>query len=201
MADFSVSVADLFNQAFGSTRGKPFDGNLVTKDEAVDIEFETVDDGSGEGTEFLTVRNELNAKTSKGQSIFMPIQIGGVLLPNEPTISFSKKKRIVETALVGSTRRGTVKELISSDDWEIVIRGVSVNHVSALYYPEDEVNALNELDAREEAMEINCALTQLLGIDRIVIKSFRLLEMVGVQHAQAYEFQCVSDDDFILNLD
>jgi len=34
-----------------------------------------------------------------------------------------------------------------------------------------------------------------------VIKQFSLPEMIGIQHAQAYELICVSDEDFELNID
>jgi hypothetical protein len=45
-----------------------------------------------------------------------------------------------------------------------------------------------------------CALTNLLGIYRLVITSFELPEMIGIQHAQAYQFTCISDEDFLLEL-
>lgn len=201
MAEFNLSIANLFERAFGVSRGKPYDSNLLRDQATEKIEFDEVGGSNQEGTEFLTTRNELNAKLPTGRSLFMPVEIGGYLLPYEPTISFSKRKRIVETGLVGSRRKGTVKELISSEDWEITIRGIALNSESKLYYPEDQVAKLNDLDKREEALEINSALTSLLGIYRIVIKQFRLPEMIGVQHAQAYEFQCVSDEDFILELE
>lgn len=199
MADLNLSVEGLFEKAFGTGRG--FDGNQLRTDEQPKKEFDVPADESGEGTEFLSVRNELNAKLPDGRSIFMPVQLGGVLLPNEPTISFAVKKRVVQTDLVGSKRKGTVKELINSEDWQVTIRGVAINFDSKDFYPEDIVKSLNELSNREEALEIRCALTSLLGIYRLVIVNFRLLEMVGVQHAQAYEFRCVSDEDFILEID
>lgn len=201
MAELNLSLPDLFRRAFGIERGLPYDGSKLNEEETTKIEFDEIENVSDEGTEFLTVRNELNAKLPDGRAIFMPVQIADVLLPNEPTIAFSKRKRIIETALVGSKRKGTVKELISSEDWEITIRGIAVNYESKIYYPEDQVADLIGLDAREESLEIKSALTSLLGIYRIVIKSFRLTEMVGIQHAQAYEFQCVSDEDFILEIE
>lgn len=199
MTEFSIK--ELFERAFKTNRGKPYDGQQLNESTNEAIEYEAEDTGTDEGTEFLTVRNEIGAKLPDGRAMFMPVEINGYVLPNEPTMSFTKRKRIVETALVGSKRRGSVKELISSEDWEITIRGIAVNSKSALYYPEDDVKALNDLDSKEEALSINSALTSLLGIYNIVIKSFRLTEMTGIQHAQAYEFQCVSDEDFILNLD
>jgi hypothetical protein len=146
------------------------------------------------------MRNTLNAVLPTGQSIFMPIRLGGVLLPNEPTIRITGQKTIVETALAGSTRRGTVKELISVDDYQVLIRGIAINYSSKLIYPEDQVKALHDLYLKNESLLIECALTNLLGIYRLVIKSVDFPEMVGVQHAQAYEFTCISDEDFDLEI-
>ena len=200
MAEFDFSINSLFERAFGIGRGKPYDAGQLREDESVEIEYEDVEVASEEGTEFVSVRNALNARTPQGEAIFLPVKIGGLLLPNEPTISFSKEKRIEKTVLPGSRRRGTVKELISSEDWQITIRGIAINYESKIFYPEDQVKKLIDLDAEERALDIQCALTSLLGIYRVVIKKISLPEMIGIQHAQAYELQCVSDEDFVLEL-
>jgi hypothetical protein len=199
MSEFSLSLPDLFNRAFRTQRG--YDGSKLEQPNEATPVYEEADSTPAEGTEFVSVRNTLNAKLADGRPMFMPVRIGGVLLPNEPTIFLRKRKRIVETTLIGSVRRGTVKELITSDDWEVIIRGIAVNTESTLYYPEDQVKDLNDLDAREEALEIECALTSLLGIYRVVIFEVSFPEMVGIQHAQAYELRCISDEDFILEID
>jgi len=201
MAELNLSIPDLFRRAFNTSRGQQYDAGQLNEEEAAAIEYEGPSSAQLEGTEFLTVRNELNAKLPDGRPLFMPVQLGGVLLPNEPTINLSKRKRIAETSLIGSRRKGTVKELISSEDWQITIRGIAVNAASTLYYPEDQVAQLKELDAREEALDIKCALTSLLGIYRVVIYQISFPEMIGIQHAQAYELKCVSDEDFILEIE
>lgn len=201
MATFDFSIDQIFRQAFGFARGGRYDGAQIDQSAGAAVSYEAPSGVPQEGTEFLTVRNALNAKLADGRALFMPVAIGGVVLPNEPTLYLSKRKRIVKTTLVGSRRRGSVKELISSEDWEIEIRGICVNTESLEFYPEDQVAAINELDAREEALEIECALTSLLGIYRIVIEQIRFPEMIGMQHAQAYELKCVSDEDFILEID
>lgn len=200
MAEFDI--ASLFRQAFAIERGRPYDGSqaqppVINKAPGFP---ETPDSGSLEGSEFVNMRNTLSSQTPLGTVLFMPVSIGGVLLPNEPSVSVSSRKNIVETALVGSTRRGTVKELISIEDWVITVRGIAYNYDSKIYYPEDQVKALNDLYDRNESLEIKCALTSLLGIYRVVIKDFLMPEMIGVQNAQAYQFNLVSDEDFILEL-
>ncbi|MEO0625568.1 MAG: DUF6046 domain-containing protein, partial [Bacteroidota bacterium] len=186
MADFDVSINNLFERAFGFNRGRPFDAGQLNDESSDPASFDTPSINDSEGTEFVTLRNELNARLPDGRLLFMPISIGGVLLPNEPTISLRKNKHIVKTKMVGSNAPGTVKELVSSGDWSIVIRGVAVNFDSVKFYPEDQVKQLRDLDAREQALEVRCALTSLLGIYRLVIEKFSLPEMVGISHAQAY---------------
>lgn len=199
MAELNLSIPDLFRRVFRTERG--YDGSKLEEAAETNIEYEEPSASDEEGTEFLSVRNTLNAKLADGRPMFMPVRIGGVLLPNEPTIYLTKRKRIVETTLVGSVRRGTVKELITSDDWEITIRGIAVNSQSTLFYPEDAVASINELDRREEALEVECALLSLLGVFRVVIHQVTFPEMVGIQHAQAYELRCISDEDFILEIE
>lgn len=202
MAEFNLDIGTLINRAFGVGRGKPFDpGQVQQPTIRQEQKYEGLPASSDEeGTEFVQVRNALNATLPTGSPVFMPMKLGGVLLPNEPTIIINSRKNIVETALAGSTRRGTVKELISIEDWSVTIRGVAINYKSKLVYPEDQVKSLRDLYERNESLEVQCALTNLLGIYRLVIREFELPEMTGIQHAQAYQFLCTSDEDFILEL-
>lgn len=213
----TFSVIDLYDQAFGLPKGKPFDPKQFKKSEIAGLKdfdlsgTEPFSAGNGvdpldlkavagaqKGDVYLNMRNTLNYKSPLGLTLFMPIKIGALQLPNEPTIVITGKKTIVETGLVGSTRKGTVKELICIDDYAMTIRGVIINYGSKNIYPEDEVFALHNMYLKNEALAITSALTELLGIQRVVIKELTFLEMVGVQHAQAYELQCVSDEDFDL---
>lgn len=202
MAQITFDITTLFEKAFGFGRGLPFDPSQANEP---GIRQEQAFEGLAgandeEGTEFVQVRNSLNSTLHDGRTIFMPVRLGGLILPNEPSISFSSVKNIVKTPLVGSSRRGTVKELIAIEDWQVTIRGIAINQESKLVYPEDTVKGLRDLYERNETLEVMCALTNLLGIYRLVIERFDLPEMVGVQHAQAYQFTCTSDEDFLLEL-
>lgn len=198
----NFDVASLYRQVFGVDRGKPFD-----KEQLIEARPATADGYEYDGTlgaesgEFVTVRDTIETNLPTGRSVFMPVRIGTVVLPNEPSIEITSRKNIVETALVGTQRRGTVKELINIEDWNIRIRGLAITYDNPFDYPEDQVKALNDLYNRNESLEIMCALTRLLGIYRLVIREFNLPEMIGVQHAQAYEFLCTSDEDFTLEIE
>lgn len=202
MTPRTFDIGTLFNQAFGFNRGRPYDGSKRNDTNIrQELDFDDLPNSSDdEGTEFVQVRNSLNATLPDGRTIFMPMRLGGLILPNEPSISISSRKNIVETALAGSTRRGTVKELISIEDWQVTIRGIALNFQSKLVYPEDQVKDLRDLYEKNESLEVMCALTNLMGIYRLVITSFELPEMIGIQHAQAYQFTCTSDEDFLLEL-
>ena len=201
MAITEFSIDGLYQQAFGYQRGKPYDQGQVYENAIREGEFpDTIPADDQEGTEFVNMRNTLRATLPTGQLVFMPMMIGGVLLPNEPSVTIVGQKTIVETALAGSTRRGTVKELISVDDYQVTIRGIALNYASKLVYPEDEVKAIRDLYEKNQSLVVESALTNLFGIYRLVIKSASFPEMVGIQHAQAYELVCVSDEDFELEI-
>lgn len=203
MADLQFDISSLLQRAFGIGRGKPFDSELIEEKEyrvePPPPDAPNVGDDV-EGTEFTEMRKSLNVQLPTGRPVFMPVRLGGVILPNEPSLIVSSRKNIVETALAGSTRRGTVKELIAIEDWSVTIRGIAINYKSKSVYPEDQVKALRDLYERNESLDVQCALTNLLGIYRLVIREFELPEMIGIQHAQAYQFICTSDEDFILEL-
>ena len=204
MAIQQFDITSLYERAFGVSRGKAYDsGQLYTKqisEVPASEDYQTPSVFGADTGDFVRIRQLLNAKLPTGADIFLPVEIGGYLLPNEPTLAIATKKNIVETALVGSTKSGTVKELIALEDYEITIRGIAINYESRKVYPETQVRDLHTLYRRNEALPIICGLTELLGVKRVVIKDFRLPEMTGIQHAQAYELVCVSDAEFILEL-
>ena len=132
------------------------------------------------------------AKNIVGRQFFMPMVIDGYLLQNT-IISAQTKKTIVETALVG--RKGTVKELISAEDWQFSVKGIIVSPDNN--YPEDEVVKLTELYEKNKALKINNALAAILlkNNEKVVITSLNLLD-VKHPNVQAFDMQLISDDDF-----
>lgn len=131
-------------------------------------------------------------KNNLGKEFFMPIKIDGFLLQNT-ILSAQCKKNIVETALVG--RQGTIKELISAEDWQFSVKGIIASADNN--YPEDEVIKLTELFEKNKSLKINNALAAILlkNNEKIVVTSLNLLE-VKHPNVQAFEMQFVSDNDF-----
>lgn len=127
---------------------------------------------------------------------FMPVTIGGILLPYA-VMTISGKKTIVETALTGA--KGTIKELISVDDYNLSIAGVLCNPDGV--YPEQEIREFMELYNKNEAVSLVSAFTDMifeLGNDKVVLKSISFPPINGCEEMQAVKIECVSDAPFEL---
>ncbi|MEG2495676.1 MAG: DUF6046 domain-containing protein, partial [Mucinivorans sp.] len=115
---------------------------------------------------------EIRKTNAQGRVYFMPVELdtslGKIELP-AAAISIKGKKTIVETALTG--RRGSVKELISVDDYEINLHGVIVS--GDANYPEEMVQQFRDVFELNESIKLICALSDLVlqPDDRIVIKT------------------------------
>jgi len=122
-------------------------------------------------------------------------------LPNEPLVSFTQAKTIVETATVGTSRVGTVKEYITTEDYLISIRGVCVNDNKDNEYPVDQVALLQQLFAINDALEVvDNPFFELFGVRKLVLKDIQFDEMVGEKGLQRYQINAVSDQDFYADL-
>ncbi|WP_440132751.1 DUF6046 domain-containing protein [Chitinophaga sancti] len=133
---------------------------------------------------------------SYNTSYFMAVKIGTLELYN-PVISISSKKTIVQTPLV--YRSGSVKELVSKDDFKINIKGIIIRDDNI--FPDNEISELVDLYNRNAALPIYCALTSLVFSEgeTVVITDLSFPATPGTQNIQAYEMNLISDLKFILN--
>ena len=123
------------------------------------------------------------------------------VFPNEPLISMSLAKTIVETATVGKERKGTVKEFINTEDYVLNIRGVCVNPDYPDEYPTEQVQELQRLFEINDSVEVvNNLFLELFGIKNLVLKNIEWNEMAGQQGLQVYTVNAVSDSDFYADL-
>lgn len=118
-----------------------------------------------------------------------------------PIVTISSKKTIVETAL--TERRGTVKELINVQDYEIVIKGFLIGKGNE--FPEEDVATLRAIYELNTPVSIQCPLTDVFllqagrkGSDYVVIKDLKILPISGVKNIRPYELHLVSDEVFNL---
>ncbi|CAA0253663.1 DUF6046 domain-containing protein [Tenacibaculum maritimum] len=138
-------------------------------------------------------------RTHLGVPYFMDVVIDGVRLPNEPLITFNGQKRIVQTSIVGSERRGTVKELISSNDYRIRIEGVCIE-AGKKEYPQHQVEQLIALCEKPASLEFENELAEMFGIHKLAITSYAFDKMQGKPYSQKYVINAVSDEDFYAEL-
>ena len=123
------------------------------------------------------------------------------VFPNEPLISMSLAKTIVETATVGKERKGTVKEYINTEDYVLNIRGVCFNPDYPDEYPTEQVQELQRLFEINDSVEVmNNLFLELFGIKNLVLKNIEWNEMAGQQGLQVYTVNAVSDSDFYADL-
>lgn len=135
----------------------------------------------------------LRKKDALGFFYFMPVTIGGIEIPFA-VISATTKKNIVETPMVG--RRGSVKELISADDYQFTLSAILMSDD----YPEDLITQIRTLYDRNEAVELSCALSDLLleQHDKVVITRIEWPSVGASENIQRVKMTMVSDAPFEL---
>lgn len=149
--------------------------------------------------------HDITAGLRRGGTYFTELQLrydGEIYdLPNEPLIGLSLKKTIVETATIGTHRRGTVKEYINTEDWQIVIRGVAIDLKYPDNYPSEQVETLNKLFAINDAVEVvSNVFLGLFGIERLVLKDLEIDSNAGMQSSQKYRINAVSEQSFFADM-
>lgn len=168
-----------------------------------DIPGQILNKLGGRPPERFEVKEHARSKTGspfwatdmEGRWYYMPVKLGGVELWN-PVMRAIARKTIVETKL--TERNGSVKEIISQDDYVLNIKGWIKKTDNV--WPEEEVRQLNELFRRNEALEIDSALTCILleGQDEMaVIKSLSFPTVKG-ETAVMYELELITDVGFDL---
>lgn len=135
-------------------------------------------------------------KNILGRPLFEDCILDGVRLPNEPLITITGKKTIVETVLVGSERKGTVKEFISAGDYNIKIEGICIDAENPKKYPQDQVESIIKLASQNKALSVLCDTINLFEIYSLVIKDYGFGNMQGKPYSQTFYLTCVSDEDF-----
>lgn len=125
------------------------------------------------------------------------------LLPWEPMISISARNIIAKrhVAKAGSKLIGTIKERISTDDFEITITGAFYGEKMRGAYPEtyprEDMERLRDYFLIPERLQVKSEPLQILGINYISIEEVNFPFTKG-ENVQAYEIKAVSDFDWDL---
>lgn len=118
-----------------------------------------------------------------------------------PVLTISGKKRLVETYL--TQRNGTAKELISSDGYEINIKGYLIGENGG--FPEESMKKLQRLYEVNQPVSIYNVVTNIFLYrpqpkfsDKVVITELSIPEARGNKHVREYELKLVNDAPFNL---
>ncbi len=135
-----------------------------------------------------------------GTPINMPVSIDHYLLPNEPLVTIIGEKRIIKTAITGvhstatAVRRGTIKELINTNDYQVKIVGRVVDESGNDVYPEEVITQLKEVYEKRKTVKISSLITDLFDIKQIAIYKINLPGEAGRLNNQQYEILAYSDE-------
>ena len=191
------SVYDIIKKAMAAA--STVDTLLGTK--IGDPKFKPKYDGpAANERESSNLGSTLRKRDANGRWYFMPVVLvykgKEYEMPNS-LISIRGKKNIVSTPMVG--RKGSVKELINIEDYDIRIQGVALD----TDWPDDQLAAIKEIYAVNESVQLKCALTDIFmdEEDMVVIKSIDIPEMKGIEHAQTYSLELETDRSFELILE
>ncbi len=205
MAEISFNLAKMFEAAFGY------------KTQAFTPGFHTVQgDQAPLRTEQGTHGSPYYAKDVSGMEYYMPVTIaysdseekndGNSTSMKKwdlpyPVISITSRKTIVETPLTG--RRGTVKELIHIQNYDIVIKGFIIGTTNE--FPENTVTTLRTVYEQNTPLSLQCPLTDIFllrpdrsGSDQVVIREIKFPAIAGIKNVRPYELHMVSDEPFNL---
>jgi len=132
-----------------------------------------------------------------GTPYYLPVIIGGMQI-RHCVVAVTAQKIIVETPMVA--RRGSVKELISTDDYRISIDGFL--HRPDGSYPDTEIDELVQLFEKNEALVMKSALTDyfILDEDKVIIKKLDFPSQKGKLNVKYFKMDVVSDSIFDLEL-
>jgi hypothetical protein len=202
MSLITIDLEQLYRQTFGGTpariadapagskNGDPFiingSNNIVTHASGSTLIESYLNKEIWLPTRFM----ELNINDYDSSELFLPYSV----------IKISGKKTIVKTAM--AERQGTVKELYSTDDYSISLKGFLIDDQNRVW-PEQDLKALKRLFELQAAVVLDNALTNIfLARDqKVVIESFDLPEVEGGRkHVRPFNIQLESDSIFTLEV-
>jgi len=120
-------------------------------------------------------------------------------LNDAPLVTINRAKTVIRTPVAG--RDGTVKEIISNDDYQISIRGILVNHTKRAKPYEDFEKLLAMLNENKNH-PVTSKLFNKCGITDLVVTGFDFPPVEGYINVMAYSITAYSDEpeEFKLNL-
>ncbi len=183
-----MDILGVFRKVFGY-RGVPsgINGTLFGKSEA--SPSVPAVDGTDFGLKVLESK-KATIESILGTPIFQPLYIDNWLFPNEPLITITGAKKLIETASAGGVEE--VIEHIATSHYQIRIQGLLVNMVSD-DSPDDEIRKIRSLYEARQSLEIVSPLLSLFDIHFFAFKTISWPAVEGHQAMQGYEITGRSD--------
>lgn len=121
------------------------------------------------------------------------------LLPYEPLIAVRGHNIITKRSIAKTkdSSYGSVKEVWTQDDFQILITGVLFDHNRPNEYPREMVSRLSGLMALKKPLYIQNALLDLLGVSTIVVEDWEFPPTANIAY-QDFAVRAVSDQNFNL---
>lgn len=180
--------------------------------------YETVEVKETPDTELDPVGNDMKEGKAAllGHPLFMPlilqktsydVLVNGQVKKNGVTvpkmffpivlIEASRSKVIEVTTIEG--RNGTIKEFSNLGDYEISIKGILVGDEGG--YPTEQVKGLARFENCPVSIGVANDFLKYIGVAKLVIKRINWRNMQGYENLQAFELECMSDEDVKLVLE
>ena len=106
-------------------------------------------------------------------------------------IEAARSKVIEITTIEG--KNGSIKEFASLGHYDISVKGMLVGDDGN--YPSQQVRKLARLDSRPVAINVTNDLLDYIGVKKLIIKRINWRSMQGYENLQAFELECISDED------
>jgi len=147
-----------------------------------------------------------------GVQMRMPMRLGQTpqglwLLPYEPLVAVRGRNVITRRTIAKYNKErnakrgfGSVKELWTKDDFEVVITGMLHDHARPDELPTAQITRLNDLCSLARPLAVTCSLFEALGIAEMVVDSWEFPATPGIGY-QAYSIKAYSDQTFDLFVD
>lgn len=202
-----IDIAELFQKQFGSN---PYVVPGVSDTKNVEEPF-ILNINANKAEKEFTTTGSLIREQYRGVEIFLPIRIyeGDKLLMYLPycVVRISGKNTYVKTPMI--ERNGSVKELYSSDDYSISVKGFLISDDRK--FPEKELQLLKDAKEKRTPLVLDNALTNIFLTDkslqldeqrRVVIEGIELPDVQGGrERVRPFTMQLESDSVFTLELD
>ena len=135
-----------------------------------------------------------------GREFFLPVTLDGILIPFA-VLGMTWKKIIVNTPM--PERGGSVKEIVSIDDYKFNLKGILI--IDEFAFPESEIIKIHDLFTVNKSVPMRSVISDIVlnGTfnHAVVIKEIKWPPVTGIEHVKPFEMDLESDSILDLEID